>query len=193
LGRYQVLNPKGQQGWIRKCLRTIEGFYQENRGFLTYLAMHEKHMDHVYFSFREEPKLMLDADQIILPFDFGFQNRYDLQLTYFLTFRKAEKFLKELKNEKQPKENVFQSELKWTGSKSAFNELIYALHQSKAISKGELSINQLIPAISSFFNLDPGDYYKSINEIKNRKKERTKFLNQLVATLEEKFESDDRF
>lgn len=193
IGKYSLLDVKGRQSLVRKYLRRINSFYGDNQGFLTYFNMHETHADKVYFSYQNELGMVLEAHQLNLPIDFGFQNRYDLLLTYYLAFREAEKFLKVLKVEKSKEETGFHSILNWTGSKSAFNELIYALHECKAINKGELSINQIIPAISSFFNLDPGDYYKSINEIKNRKKERTKFLNQLVATLEEKFDSQDGF
>ena len=81
--------------------------------------------------------------------------------------------------------------INWTATKTDLIELIYALKVSGAIDGGTGNINQISQQLSTMFNLDLGNFYKTYAEIKNRSKDRTKFLNKLIKSLQAKIDYDD--
>jgi len=87
--------------------------------------------------------------------------------------------------EKQPKL------LLWSGSKTALVELIYSLYADGALNHGNVEISTIISSFEDFFNTKLDQGYKTYSEIKARKGDRTKYLNQLILKLESKMRRDD--
>lgn len=84
------------------------------------------------------------------------------------------------------------SRLKWTSSKVALTELIYALHSSGAVNSGAAEIREIASIAEKIFNVELGDYYRTYLEIKLRKTGRTKFMDKLKNSLEKRIdESED--
>lgn len=81
--------------------------------------------------------------------------------------------------------------LKWTGSKVAAVELGYALESSKLINRGNADIKEIMLLIETCFNIDLGDYYRTYISIKQRKKDRTPFLQSLIDSLNKRMNDDD--
>lgn len=73
--------------------------------------------------------------------------------------------------------------LKWTSTKSALTELIYALYYNRVINNGNIDIKEIAIALQSVLHFDLGDFYKIFSEIKSRKISRTKFLDDLSNGL----------
>ena len=87
--------------------------------------------------------------------------------------------------------NQIQSNLHWTAKKIDLIELIYALHESKVFDNGNADIKEITHVFEKAFQIDLGDNItRSFIDIKNRKTDQTRFLNQLQATLETKIEND---
>lgn len=77
-----------------------------------------------------------------------------------------------------------QSQLKWTGTKSEFTELVYALSKSKVINHGQAKLSEISNQMSSVFQTATDiNIYSVFDEIKKRKKEPTKFLNEMQKSL----------
>lgn len=74
--------------------------------------------------------------------------------------------------------------LKWTSSKSDFVELIYALVASGAINNGNVSFTKMYNHMLSFISVDSDiNIHQVINDVKKRKKDVTKFIDQLNVSL----------
>lgn len=77
-----------------------------------------------------------------------------------------------------------QSQLKWTGTKSEFTELVYALSKSNVIDHGQAKLSDISNHLSSVFETASDvNIYSVFDEIKKRKKEPTKFLNEMQKSL----------
>lgn len=79
----------------------------------------------------------------------------------------------------------------WTGTKIALIEMIYAIHSIGAVNKGALDIKLAVKFAERIFHIDLGDAYRTFVEIKERKKERTKFLDQLKNSLLKRMDEND--
>jgi hypothetical protein len=73
--------------------------------------------------------------------------------------------------------------LKWTGSKVALIELIYTLHIEGVFNNGDSGLKEVTRFFEKAFNIDLGQFNRVFLEIRNRKSERTTFLNTLKNQL----------
>ena len=82
--------------------------------------------------------------------------------------------------------------LKWTGTKVALVELVYALHNEKIINNGNISLNECIKAVENFFNTGIKQHNRIFLEIRNRKTiDKTNFINSLQVNLNNKINQLD--
>ncbi len=80
--------------------------------------------------------------------------------------------------------------LNWTGKHISFVELVYALHEDKAINKGDLTITQLMEAMSKTFNIKPGHFSGSYHEMKLRTSP-AKYMYFIAEKLLKRMEKDN--
>lgn len=73
--------------------------------------------------------------------------------------------------------------LQWTDSKVALVEFIYALYAGKCFNKGDISLKDIAFCCETLFNIEIGDFYRIFLEIRNRKKNRTQFLDKLKEKI----------
>ncbi len=71
----------------------------------------------------------------------------------------------------------------WTGSKVALVELIYALASTKMVDNGDVEIKDLVRLFEQVFQHKIDSPYQVFSEIKARKHDQTKFLDQLKDAL----------
>jgi len=87
-------------------------------------------------------------------------------------------------------ENYHEQSLKWTGSKVALVELIYALYSSRMINNGNVDIKELVTIFERLFDYNIGSPYQAFSEIKARRQDPTKFLDQLKDALLKRIEEE---
>ena len=87
--------------------------------------------------------------------------------------------------------SIVSNQLKWTESKTALVELIYALHSSQSINDGKDGIKKIAQLFESMFDIDLGDVYHTFSEVRSRKIEQTKFLDHLKDSLLSKMKEID--
>ena len=80
--------------------------------------------------------------------------------------------------------------LTWTASKSSLVELLYSLHLTHAFNGGNIELSEIVKSVEKILNIDLGNFYKTISEIKNRKNEKTKFLHLLTENLNRNLEEE---
>ena len=126
-----------------------------------------------------------------------FSTSHDIILAQLKGFDRLANYLQNrLYNLKNPKSlNTLdihkKSRLRWTSSRVALTELIYALHSTDVINNGTVDIKDIAYFVEKTFKVDLGDYYRAFLEIRMRKNGRTKFLDILKKQLTKRMDDSD--
>lgn len=80
---------------------------------------------------------------------------------------------------------------RWTATKIAAVELGYAIYAAGILNNGQADIKEITTFMEASFQIDLGDYYRTYITMKDRKKDRTSFLNSLIKSLLKKMDEDD--
>lgn len=95
----------------------------------------------------------------------------------------------------QPKDtelsSVLLKEYSWTDKKAAAVELIYALHSAGSINNGQLDIIELVNLFEIVFHIDLSNVYHIFKAIKERKMNRTVYLDVIKERLQKRLDDDD--
>jgi hypothetical protein len=81
--------------------------------------------------------------------------------------------------------------LKWTGSKVALVELIYALHAESVLNNGNADLKETVSHFENMLDVELGQFNRTFLEIRGRKSDRTKFLSTLTTTLVNRMDDAD--
>lgn len=76
-------------------------------------------------------------------------------------------------------------DVKWTGTKNALIELIYALYISGVLSDGKIGVRRISMLFQGIFKIPLGDIHHAFHRMKDRAGKRTIFMDQLKNSLEE--------
>lgn len=80
----------------------------------------------------------------------------------------------------------YKTEFNWTDNKCDLVELVYAIFIKESINNGDIELTQLIKFFETSFNIQLNNHHTTIQEIKQRKKERTKYIDNLKIRLDKK-------
>jgi len=69
--------------------------------------------------------------------------------------------------------------------------LIYAVHSQGVFNNGSVDIKPIATVFERAFNVDLGEFYHTCLEIKYRKINRTKFLDELKESLIKRMDEQD--
>ncbi len=179
---------------FEKKLDAINQFHRKNREFIKYIKSHSTHFDELYFSRKQYKDLFLN-DCMVINQDAKLCTSHDYLLAeviaYELLALHIENRIDNLNQSCAINSNQFNSNLHWTAKKIDLIELIYALHESKVFDNGQADIKEITHVFEKAFQIDLGDNItRSFIDIKNRKTDQTRFLNQLQTALETKIEID---
>lgn len=84
-----------------------------------------------------------------------------------------------------------QPDLNWTDSKASLIELAYALHAHGAVNKGRCDVKEIIGALETAFNTETGNFYRTFQSMRLRKKSRTAYLEGLAESLTKRMDDTD--
>lgn len=177
--------------YFRREIRKVKKHYKKFGDLYSYYKSGETMLDKVYF-LRKPGGLLYSGDSYLIV-DSTFQTLYDSTIAEFIadeayceylyrqlalvdTIQQTIGFM-----EKQPSKG-----LRWTGSKTALTELIYALYSAGVLNDGNADVKDIVADLSQTFNIDLGNFYRTFQEIRLRKKDRVSFLNQLIDRLEDR-------
>jgi hypothetical protein len=183
-----------QRKYFEKKLKEIYDFIQSDIEFYTYYKTGSTHFDELYFM-RCSCSLQLQCS--VFDIDMNFRTTHDNKVSQILASDELTAYLNNELNRLEnntPVETQIQRaskhQLKWTDSKVALIELIYALHSSGSLNKGVLDLKELTLALSGMLNIELGDVYRTWSEIKLRKIP-TRYLDTLKVNLENRIVVDD--
>lgn len=186
-----------QRKIIKKELREIRETHKKFIAFYSYYRSGATHLDAKYF-LRGSTDIYLMPDPVYLALDTTFQTPYDCLLSEFLANDRFCQYLTEALDKLQSKQKIQtgnslsgKNGLTWTASKAALYELIYALFSVGAINNGNTQLKEIAQFFAQGLNVDVGNMYRAIQEIRIRKKSRTNFIDQLKKRLEDRLDELD--
>ncbi len=181
-------------------LNSLTRYFKQNISFYQYIKSGKTHLDELYF-IRENAKKNILFETFSNDIDYRFCTGFDFRLSVLSAYEKLENYLnKELDILLNPPLNSLKSEnthyeinyekynLHWTESQSALTELIYALHESKVFNEGDTTILDITKCLEEAFNIKISNVHRSFTEIKHRKSDRLKFLDNLKKNLHSSIE-----
>ena len=184
-----------QRAYIEEKLKELHDCVQSDIEFYTYYKTGSTEFDEAYFM-RSSCSLQLQC--AVFDIDLNFRTSHDHKVAQILAYDELTAYLNEELEKlegnipaRAPGKPAAGSQLKWTDSKVALIELIYALHSSGSLNKGVLDLKELTIALSGMLNIDLGDVYRTWAEIKLRK-EPTRYLDALKVNLENRIIVDLR-
>ncbi|MDR6843364.1 RteC domain-containing protein [Flavobacterium granuli] len=192
--------PLGSQKTIHKYYKTelakLKTFFYENQEFYRYYRTSNNCHDNKYFT-RAKYDLKLMVDSFYFQTDPRFTTSHDYKVACIIANDEIKVFLEEqiIKLKKKKTKTQTPSPLpksqKWTGSKVELIELIYALHSENVFNNGDSGLKEITSFFESAFNIDLGQFHRVFLEIRNRKSDRTKFLNTLKNKLTIRMDNAD--
>lgn len=187
----EINKPFGTKKAIRKYynaeLIKLENYFAENLEFYKYYRTGNTALDHKYF-IRGKHDLKYTLDSFYFQADHRFSTSHDYKVAKIMANDAIKVFLEtQIQNLALPSNKAVNTEdknmLTWTASKVALIELIYALHAEGVFGNGKTELKEIVSNIESTFNINLGQFNRVFLEIRDRKSERTKFLNKITDKL----------
>lgn len=181
--------------FLEKEVKKINKFFTQNNDFVNYMEQNHSYLDHQFFTrdFRNNFPFTPTINYYQYP---EFSTSHDMLWAKIQAMYRFIHYIRERIQALQPGNCHLFSEKKhkvllWSGSKTALVELIYALYSDGAINHGTADLATIASSFEDFFNVKLDGIYKTYSEIKARKGDRTKYLNELILNLEKKMIHDD--
>lgn len=184
--KQSVLNHYKQQ------MERVELYCRKNRELFNYYKLGSDYRDPTYFvrdAIQPDDNILNDPVEI----DRSICTKYSYVLSRLQAFEMLHEYLqKAIYNIDNPVFNADGGELKfanrWTDSIVALIELVYALHARGSINNGKGSIKQIMQDFERVFNIDTGNFHRTFQNMRIRKKDATPFLNALSEALKYKID-----
>jgi hypothetical protein len=192
--------PYGGEKILRKFynseLEKLKAFFDENVDFYRYYRTGNDYLDKKYF-LRGTHDFRFTLDSSYLQADHRFTTSHDFKVAKIMandllqTYLEGEIHKLEKRVVSIATNTANLCEQKWTGSKVALVELIYALHAEGVFNNGASDLKDVAEFFEQALSVQLGQFHRIFLEIRARKSERTKFLNTLRDTLARRMEDVD--
>ncbi len=192
--KIETRKPHGGEKNIKKYLNNelskLRRYFNNNLEFYKYYRTNSVYLDHKYFV-RKSFDIKLCLDTYFFQSDHNFSTSHDYKVAKIIANDLIQVYLEDqLLNVKKLGE-VVKSRLTWTDSKTALIELIYALYAHGSFGNGKTDVKEIVKAAEDLFRIDLGDFYHTYLELKNRKINRTKFIDAIRNGLLKKMDDQD--
>ena len=189
---------QSQKNYLNKEIVLLQEYINDNSEFQMYLRRGGTELDKYYF-IRNPENIRVHQSNLYCITDEEFSTSHDTIVATLIAFEDLIQYLQieiskiEDKNliESVAPEKLLNSKLNWTGSKTNLIELIYALQSSGSINGGAADIKGIALMLERVFNIDLGNYYHTFIEIRSRKSNPTKFIDNLKESLINRLEESD--
>lgn len=188
-----IAGEKNLRKYYENELMKLKSDHLDDQDFYNYYRRNATYLDHKYFT-RRSYDLKMKLSSNLYDFDEEFTTTHDHKIAMFIANRLLEDFLSQQIKQYNLLENpkvTNDPQINWTSSKVSLMELIYALHLSQSFNGGNIDFSEIVRHTEKTLNINLGNVYKSIGEIKSRKYKRTRFLQLLSENLENKMNEED--
>lgn len=199
-GQKTLRNTRSAKKYFNKYLASINRYTDEHLAFYKYINSGATYLDSVYFT-RATHDLTIGFDLSYFDCNENFCSNHDLTLATLMANEWLSDFLNiELGKLKASPSKVKATssdnlELSWAETKASFIELLYGLqtlgvfYNTKTKAKADMS--QVARFFETTLSIDLGNYYRTFQEIRIRKKGRTVFIDKLREQLIQRMDEAD--
>lgn len=195
--RYNYIE-KYQIKYLNKNLKLIHHYIVSQYELKQYLVCGKKYLDELYF-LRSNKNNQIQPDNICIILDHNFSTAQDYNVAKCLAYEMLIKYVQnEISKLKKADESAGKqlsaeplTDVKWTGSIIGLVELLYAVHSVGAFNSGNKDIKEIATVFAKLLNIELGDFYRTFQDIKSRKKDKTAFLDKLKQALLQKIDESD--
>ncbi|OFV12526.1 tetracycline regulation of excision, RteC [Sphingobacterium sp. HMSC13C05] len=180
---------KRTKKYFVKELKKLKRFFDNNLDFYKYYRSNNSFVDEKFFV-RDKHDIRLWLDTFYFEADHRFSTSHNYKVAKIIANDLIQVYLEDRLNNINQKK-VSDNSLKWTASKTALTELIYALYSHGVFNNGNTDIKLIAKTFEDAFNIELGDFYHTFMELKARKINRTKFLDNLCEALIKKMDEQD--
>lgn len=180
---------KRTKKYFTKELKKLKRFFENNLDFYKYYRSNCSFVDEKFFV-RGKHDIRLWLDTFYFEADHRFSTSHDYKVAKIIANDLIQVYLEDRLNNINVKRGSDNS-LKWTASKTALTELIYALYSHGVFNNGNTDIKLIAKTFEEAFNIELGDFYHTFMELKARKINRTKFLDSLCEALIKKMDEQN--
>lgn len=185
----------GMKMYLQQQMDKIKEYMDQHQVKVQYYKCGFKYLDEKYFvRENQEIPLEIQSDHHLLDETFftWHDHTFSMIRANEMLMDYIRKELEKLENREVEPEKCYKSTMRWTGHKVDFVEILNALQSSGAVNDGKITVRELADGMGYIFNLDVSkDLYKYYCEIKQRKKETTKFLDYLRTVLKRRIDDDN--
>src|SRR5690554_152018 len=178
--------------YLNKELKKLKRFFDNNLDFYKYYRSNNSFLDDKYF-LRGQLDIQLCVDTGHFQSDMTFSTSHDYKVAKIIANDLIQVYIEDqlYRNTEHEKLDKDLPRLNWTGSKASLIELIYALHYQRVFDNGNNDIREIARYFESAFGIDLGNFYQTYLELRNRKMNRTKFLDALREELIRRMDEQD--
>lgn len=177
-----------------KHLRLLSKEYKNDlreRDFYRYFRFDRTDLDTIYFT-RGNIDYRFAVRSIVFEVDPQFSTYYDFLLAKMESRDLLFNYLKAQRVQKKKNSDLgfLSGRLRWTKSKNALIELIYAIYVNQGPGEHRVSIKELCAIFEQLFSITLPDIHHAFHRMKTRAGSRTRFLDELRSGLEEYMDRD---
>lgn len=183
---------KSIRKYLNKELKKLKRFFDNNLDFYKYYRSNNSFLDDKYF-LRGRLDIQLCVDTGHFQSDMTFSTSHDYKVAKIIANDLIQVYIEDqlYRNTEHEKLDKDLPRLNWTGSKASLIELIYALHYQRVFDNVNNDIREIARYFESAFGVDLGNFYQTYLELRNRKVNRTKFLDLLRDELIRRMDEQD--
>ncbi|MDG3581239.1 RteC domain-containing protein [Galbibacter pacificus] len=188
---------KLQKRYLQHAIKELQSYFTDNIEFYNYYRRGATIFDDVFF-LRNKSNIRMAPDALGSFMDSEFSTSHDNVVAIILGHDMLIDYLKkEMKKIRATNRTQLAStslpdlRLSWTASKAALTELIYALYSSGVFNHGRKDLKGITAAFERLFDIRMDTVYKSYSDIKARKGNRARFLQELIDRFNDRMDADD--
>jgi hypothetical protein len=179
----EVSKPVERDAIVKHYLDALhrgQAFINANMEYYRYLHLGSTYLDSKYFlpdKNNETGNGVIYDSRFCTPFD----NKFCVLQCYELLKEHLTKAIDRLTS---PQQEI--NPLQWTAPKISLIELIYALQAAGVFNKSATDVKMIATYLGRVFNVELGNYYRTLQDMRGRKNGKTVFLDELKYKLGEK-------
>jgi len=190
----ELAKPTGSKKDIRKYYKKeyakLKTFFNDNVEFYKYYRSGNTSLDKKYFV-RRKHNIKFIIDNAYFQSDHNFTTTHDYKIAQILAYGALQTYLEEkiIQSEMPIVQTNNPTTLKWSGSKVALIELIYALHTEGVFNHGNANLNEIALQFQETFQINLTQFHRTFLEIRDRKTiDKTNFLSTLKENLNKRIQ-----
>ena len=182
--------------YLNQELKNLKRYFDNNLDFYNYHRTGSTFLDFKYF-IRGNHDLKLRLDSFYFEADHNFATSHDFKVAKILAHDLVEVYLESKllnmgkKKSKEKSQREPKGKMVWTSSKVSLTEILYAFQTKGVFNNGTAELKDIANYFQEVFYVDLGQYRRTFLEIRGRKTDKTKFINNLQEELIQRIDQSD--